>query len=890
MKRTIVRGGLIALMTSVLVACGGGGSDGINGEPGAPGSTTTVTSPGIQAGSLSSAEWEALQMKGQITAVTVSSPPAVTFTLTDLNGNAIVGLENFYSMVPGNALPTQRTVTAAIAKLVPGTNGSPSKWVSYNVVTVDAKKTDGSFSGLTTPTTDSNGKLTYLGGGQYKYVFATDITKVKAFVDASTNANKADVGDTTYDPSLPYRVVIQIAGAARGTGTNTADGVQVSPAVNLGNPVNLIYNSTAPQRDIVAIESCNACHSALAFHGSGARVDTDFCVVCHTNQRKYNVTAAVLGTFTKVYDDGSTEAVPSWNMEPRKFPDGNAMRDFPIMIHSIHAGEKLPVRTAASYIDEVAFPQPLGNCVACHTASGPNATPQGDNWKNNPNRIACGACHNNINWATGANHPGVGGAQADDSKCKTCHTADAIAKVYHTSVDPTGSVDRGGYPVNTANNVPTPGIVSGFGPAIPLASSLNPPAGVPKVGFEISAVTVAANKATIKYRILFDGAPVTFLPAGNPFLLAGVDGTPSLYVTYGLMEDGVTTVADWTLSISATVLQCRNQVATACTQTGPDASGYYTATLATALPAAAQLVTGGLGINYQGFVKLDHPSYPKGIRLREPAFAILTATGYTARRTVVDSARCNKCHAQLGVEPSFHSGARNNAQGCAFGGCHNETKSTGHTGEANSFGGGWAVGAKNMIHAIHGASKRTQPFTYEATAKNQKGFGTVAYPGVLNNCEQCHVPGSYDFGNSANATASANLLWTTDANGDMRNPDNKPPIGQSPWIKILGKGEIDYRGDPLVSSPITSACFACHDSQTAIAHFQANGGILLRTVSSITGATPGVPGTSSTDRSGLDGKNVEQCLLCHASGKIADVKVVHQVKGVQSLQGLQGLQ
>ena len=408
MKRTIVRGGLIALLTSVLVACGGGGSDGINGEPGAPGSTTTVTSPGIQAGSLSSAEWEALQMKGQITAVTVSSPPAVTFTLTDLNGNAIVGLENFYSMVPGNALPTQRTVTAAIAKLVPGTNGSPSKWVSYNVATVDAKKTDGSFSGLTTPTTDSNGKLTYLGGGQYKYVFATDITKVKAFVDASTNANKADVGDTTYDASLPYRVVIQIAGAARGTGTNTADGVQVSPAVNLGNPVNLIYNSTAPQRDIVAIESCNDCHSALAFHGSGARVDTDFCVVCHTNQRKYNVTASVLGTFTKVYDDGSTETVPSWNTEPRKFPDGNAMRDFPIMIHSIHAGEKLPVRTAASYIDEVAFPQPLGNCVACHTASGPNATPQGDNWKNNPNRIACGACHNNINFATGAESPGRG--------------------------------------------------------------------------------------------------------------------------------------------------------------------------------------------------------------------------------------------------------------------------------------------------------------------------------------------------------------------------------------------------------------------------------------------------------------------------------------------------
>ncbi len=152
------------------------------------------------------------------------------------------------------------------------------------------------------------------------------------------------------------------------------------------------------------------------------------------------------------------------------------------------------------------------------------------------------------------------------------------------------------------------------------------------------------------------------------------------------------------------------------------------------------------------------------------------------------------------------------------------------------------------------------------------------YPGVLNNCEQCHVPGSYNFEISANATASTNLLWATDANGDMRNPSNKPSIGLSPWINILGKGQIDYRGDPLVSSPITSACFGCHDSQTAVAHFQVNGGILLKSVSSITGATPGVPGTSTTDRSGLDGKNVEQCLVCHGAGRTADTAVVHGVR------------
>jgi OmcA/MtrC family decaheme c-type cytochrome len=285
-----------------------------------------------------------------------------------------------------------------------------------------------------------------------------------------------------------------------------------------------------------------------------------------------------------------------------------------------------------------------------------------------------------------------------------------------------------------------------------------------------------------------------------------------------------------------------------------------------------------LGLNYQGFVKLDHPDYPKGIRLREPAFAMLTATGHTARRTIVDSARCNNCHDQLGVEPSFHSGARNNPQGCAIGGCHNETKSTGHTGEANDYGGGWALSAKSMIHGIHGASKRTQAFNYEATAKNLKGFGIVAYPGVLNNCEQCHVPGSY-------TSATRECRGDGEPAVDHRcqrghaNPNNAPSIGLSPWINILGKGQIDYRGDPLVSSPITSACFGCHDSPVAVTHFQQNGGILLQSVSSITGATPGVPGTSTTSSAGLDSKNVETSAAMLPAGWRA--QVVHRVKGVQ---------
>ena len=242
MKRTIVRGGLIALLTSVLVACGGGGSDGINGAPGAPGGTTPVTSPGIQAGALSPADWAALQMQGQITAVTLGGPPAshVHADRPERQRHRRPR-ELLLDRSPATPCRRSRTVTAAIAKLVPGTNGSPSKWVSYNVVTVDAKKTDAIVLGFDDADHGWQRKADVPGQRAIQVRVRHRHHQGEGVRRREHRAPfKADVGDTTYDPSLSTRVVIQIAGAARGTGTNTADGVQTTPAVNLGAPVNLV--------------------------------------------------------------------------------------------------------------------------------------------------------------------------------------------------------------------------------------------------------------------------------------------------------------------------------------------------------------------------------------------------------------------------------------------------------------------------------------------------------------------------------------------------------------------------------------------------------------------------------------------------------------------------
>ncbi len=98
-----------------------------------------------------------------------------------------------------------------------------------------------------------------------------------------------------------------------------------------------------------------------------------------------------------------------------------------VMIHKIHNGPNLPsVQAGTPYqiigyrqsvhdYSHVEYPQDMRNCVRCHTAE----TPGGSVWMTEPNRDACGSCHDNINWeVAGEGHPV---AQFDDSLCAACH-------------------------------------------------------------------------------------------------------------------------------------------------------------------------------------------------------------------------------------------------------------------------------------------------------------------------------------------------------------------------------------------------------------------------------------------------------------------------------------
>ncbi|TAK51652.1 MAG: OmcA/MtrC family decaheme c-type cytochrome [Betaproteobacteria bacterium] len=916
MNSTMVRAGLVAFVVGAIAGCGGGGGGGDGGvaAPVVPAGPTLAAAPvptgtaEINVGNLTADQFGALAPTVVVGGALVGSPPQVSFALQDANGNPIIGFGST-SQSATATVKSYPNLAFSIAKLVPGTNGAPSKWVSYIVTTVPTKNaTTGAItdSAPTRPSTDNTGTLVDNGNGTYTYTFYRDITKAKEQVDAMTVSgtnNKADLGDLTYDANAVHRLTIAVFGNAPGTGTNTADGVQVTAGVPLKNPVNVVYDfipatgqaatDTDPGRNIVATAKCNECHGKLggtpgdpassqpaAFHGS-ARNNTQYCVVCHTDQRRYGRTEATItgNTFTS-----STTLV-----------DGRAVGNFPNYIHKIHLAHYLTKQNynyAGVAFNHITYPQPIKNCTKCHdgTEGAANKTAQGDNWKNVPNRLACGACHDGINFATGkgvtladareglttSQFGHVGGIQTDDSKCALCHGPTALP-VYHVTIDPTGSSGRAGYPPNTATNTPTAGFPSGQGPSIALASQVGTlPEGIYKINFEIKQVTVAgaagAKKATVIYRILKDGQPVTLNATG--FLIDNVDGSPGVYVAYATTQDGIANPADWNATKSASVKALRDGT-NGNSQTGPDANGFYTATLGATIPDDAKLVTAAVGVDYQGFVQLNHADYPNGIRLREPKFVTKVADGFTARRAIVDADKCNACHGQLGVSPSFHGGARNNGEGCAI--CHDANRATGHVGPNNSFGGGWSVASKSLIHGIHAASKREQAFTYEATAENLEGFGEVTFPGILKKCETCHVPGGYDFSGTANNAALPNLLWTTDAKGNMlndatTNPTGITPIGLSPWVTTLGAGQIDYRTDNLVSSPIAASCFGCHDSTLAVQHMQSNGGTLVTLFSSVSStATRPTVGTAST----MTFTKAEQCTLCHLAGRVADIKAMH---------------
>ena len=896
--------GAASVLAVALAGCGGGDDSdtAVVTPPPSSGGTTppppttptgvvnvSVSPPAgtpIDAAAMSSTEFAALAPKGAVTSVSIQSPPVVTFQLTDASNRGIKGL-GFASQSATAARPGLSNMAFALAKLVPGSNGGPSKWVSY-IVTASPTTTTGETPAR--PTTDNIGTLVDNGDGTYKYTFYRDITKVKDLVAAATltaPSVAADLGDLAYDATKLHRLVIQVGGNARGTGTNTANAANSGvTAVPMGAPVNVVldwYPATAKvvtatdadQRELVSINNCNECHGKLAFHG-GNRVDTKFCVVCHTDQRKFGYAnvASTAGKFPALKETATVNSVTgitSFSYSPEtRIADGEVAGNFTTMVHKIHMGAEL-VKENYNYAN-VAFNNKgysmLGGgqkmCSKCHDNT---KAAQADNWKTKPTRLACGACHDGINWATGAGttladkaaglgqqsgHLGQG--KADDSTCALCHTADAMV-VYHQTE-------------NVTKHNPTV------------------KAGLKNISYEIksAAVDAATNKTTVVFKVLVDGASATFKApaAGMANPLDGFTGSPSFllaYATDATATDGISAPADYTNAgvkqAQAVSVSIANLLDTAKAAdgsiAGPDASGYYTATLlgtgAKKFPVGAKM----RAVALQGYFTQVSPA-----AARHAISVVKEVSGDAVRRKVVDPEKCANCHEWF----EGHGGNRvYQTQVCVM--CHVPGLATSGRGIADSTISTWSFNAamqkivdfwkfdktkpnaalalpvttnnfKDMIHGIHAGRDRVNPFrdARDRTPSTIQllDFARMDFPGRLNNCETCHVAGTYS---SVPLNALPSTYESVDAAYDAA-------IAAGTATPALAKAALSTNsGTDRVTSPFAGACVSCHDSAATQSHIKLQGGKL-----------------QVNRNSGVAGS--ESCVTCHGPGRSEDPAIAHK--------------
>ena len=930
------------LMAVALAGCGGGG--GGDAEPSVSDSVPTVpvpagTNPVRLTSTTPAATFAALTPSVPSVAVSINSATVVSFSVTDGSGNPVIGLGS-RSQGAAATLASYPNIAFSMAKLVPGeivpatgahaAYTTPSRWVSYIVTTVPTFRsaTDKTIvaSVPTRPTTDNTGTLVDNGNGTYTYTFYRDITKIKAAVDGATLVAPnvaADLGDLTFAPNLVHRLTIQISGNAPGTGTNMPDGRQITAAVPMTRPLDVVYDfipatgkavtASDPSRQITATSKCNDCHYALGgipgdtasssgagFHGGG-RNEANYCVVCHTDQRKYGrVEGATLadGNYALTKDAaGRTTSAGTYRV------NGMAVGNFPNLIHKTHFGKMLTKNGydyAGLEFNEVRFPQDARNCTKCHdgSASSTAKTAQGDNWMNVPGRVSCGGCHDGINFATGkgvtlkdkakgravSDFGHVGGIQVNDGNCATCHTP-AANDIYHIPVTPP----------NLASALHVSGGNANTSSASIASNTSRLPAGAIKVTYDLQSVSRSASKQPVMvFKMLQNGVAVLLNDkATKTEIWDNFMGAPSVYFVFAMPQDGIAAPADFNASASSYLRSLWNGTATgtsAGTLSGPDAGGYYTATLTgVTIPDNAVMLSGGLGFSYNvrtalPLTQTNLADYPvanstatgliDGMPNKTGGLIVVSpnvtkvAAGYTGRRAIVSDANCNNCHQELGTftEDSFHAGQRNDGTTCSW--CHTPNRAS----------SGWSADSTTFVHAIHAGNKRATKFNWNAMSATD-GFWDVKYPGVLKNCESCHLPDTYDFSSTGSAITSPNnrqVKTVMAGTSTLATFKTSPYIAQTAGTAYgagysvnTATGAVNAAaGTTLVTSPIAAACFSCHDRATRnpgetfspVEHMENNGGSIYRPRSSALTKTEG-------------------CMDCHSSAnKTTGIKPAHSIR------------
>lgn len=477
---------------------------------------------------------------------------------------------------------------------------------------------------------DSGGSFTKLGEGNYRYTFGTKLP-------AGFNPNETHaVGVWATRDLSEFELERQVA--------NTV--VNFLPS---GGPVQVV-------RDVAATESCNRCHDPLGAHG-GARQLVELCVLCHTPQ-------------TTDPDTGNTV-------------------NFPVLVHKIHRGEDLPSSQAGTPfqiigfrqslfdVSEIVFPQDVRYCQTCHN---PELASQAEAYLLRPNRAACGACHDDVNFATGENH--LGGPVLSDRFCSNCHFPEGELE-FDSSI-------RG------AHIIP------------------NQSAQLEGINIEIREVvnTGPGQMPTVFFSLKTD---------------AGATISPSSMPLFNLVLAGPTTDYSFLRSESAAA------------DSVPFEDG-FTYTFQNPIPEDAEgtFVVGAearrTSVLNAGFVNefttnesaQENPVYFFGVTDPEPE----------PRRMVVTDANCETCHENL----ELHGTIRHDPQYCVL--CHQPGNDDSNRRPEDQLPA-QSIDFKFMVHRIHRGEELTRDFTVFGFGSRPINFNEVLYPGDLRNCAKCHVGESY---------------------------------------------------------------------------------------------------------------------------------------------------
>ena len=509
------------------------------------------------------------------------------------------------------------------------------------------------------PAADSGGTAANVSAGQYTYTF-----KTKA---------------ANFDSTLTHTIGIY------GSRNLTAFGVNTAYA---SATYNFVPNGAAvtTTRDVIRDASCNRCHDQLSFHG-GSRRGIALCIMCHTPQ----------------------------GVDP---DTGNTL-DMKVMAHKIHMGSSLPsvvagkpyqfvgFQNAVSDFSKVVDPADVRRCTVCHDQK--TSAAQATAYMTEPTRVACGSCHDDVNFATGANHPA--GAYTDDTQCATCHT-------------PQGTSDF------------DPSIVGAH--VVPVDSSL-------LSGLKASITSVANGTAGSTPTVTFtlqdnkgNGVPISAL--GSLSLTMAGPTTDYGYTSFG----SDTALTPGYVTESATKASC-------------SAAGTCTYTFTHAVPKGA---TGtyavGLEARRSETLLKGQPNQQSVTYGAANPVSYFSVDGSTVapRRSVVALANCNQCHVSL----SLHGTLRNNTEYCVM--CHNPSNTDASvrgnaTNAADKALPAQGINLNLLVHRIHfgdnaAAAGTKNPYIVVGFGGSHNDFSDVLYPpfsptggaGDTRNCSICHVKSS----------------------------------------------------------------------------------------------------------------------------------------------------